>query len=340
MKSLLFIKAYAKTEDKRNILRKCIESCKLLGFDIALTSHSVLPEDIVNSVQYYVYDFDNRFNNGEHHLTWKRIDNITVNRRAQRSHEFPIIKLIRNVLCLAKANGYEFVYGTDFDNIYHPDDIKKLLELKERMIREEKDFIFFHPSHASWTLDGEPLVGIYYDMYVYGGRLDKFFEIFDSYFPKTLEEYNKVMAYMEKGKPQLFEYYFYDAFKQRKRNTVIVDSYVKDYLDKSSINESNINSHNTVVEILPSNSRGHFLHISNEGINDYVFDVYINNNKVVTHVLSAKELSSSFVVIELVEECDVRVDILENNILVETHNLPYRKDKHPEYARLGNIELS
>lgn len=337
MKSLIYITAYAKTEDKRNILRECIKSCKKLNMDILISSHAPLPEDIIQMVDYYVYDADNRFNNGSQHILWRSHNNVTAYKFLKYSYEFTIIKLIRNALYLAKANGYDLVLGTDFDNIFSDEDIEKLKSLKQQMIDEDKDFIFFHPEHAYWILDGEPLYGIYYDLYVTCAKLDKFFDTFDSYFPKTIEEYNKTMAYVDKNKPQCLEYYFYDAFKHKKRNAIIINQYIKEYLSSSQINISNIESHREVILLIPDDKGNNYLYTENTNKAPRTFKIRIGDVEA-EHTLS--DNTESFRVIKLTNDCTIEVAVYDNGTLIDTTVLEYQQDRHHEYQLNGRIEFS
>jgi hypothetical protein len=53
MKDLILITAFCNTTEKENYLRNLVSVIKKeSNFDILITSHSVLPEDIINSVDY------------------------------------------------------------------------------------------------------------------------------------------------------------------------------------------------------------------------------------------------------------------------------------------------
>lgn len=339
-KSLVFITAYAPTEDKRQLLRECIQSCKLLNMDVLVSSHTPLPEDIINMVEYYVYDADNRFNIAPQSTVWKSKDNVTVFETVQYAHEFPILKLIRNALYMAKANQYEFVLGVDFDNIFSPQDIQKILALKNTMALENKELIFFHPENASYNINGNNVYGIFYDMYIYGGKLNTLFDTFDAYFPKTIEEYNKNMAYVEPNKPQSFEYYFYDAYKSKKRNTVLVNAYVKEYFPTSKINQSTLKSHKSVAKILASDTGQHYLYIVNENLHEYTFRVSMQNKPTTDYKLRGRSVADSFAVIELSEACDIHVDIIHDSRSIDAHYLQYNPEHHNIYAAAGSVQFA
>lgn len=337
MKSLLYITAYAPTVDKQELLMRCIESCKALGVDILISSHAPLPEHIIRSVDYFIYDTDNRFSKSEGICFWKQVGNTTINIFGKKSHEFPIIKAIRNALYIAKGNGYEFMYGTDFDNIFSAEDIEKLIELKNRVVMEDKEVFFFYPPDASWILDGVSLKGIYYDIYVFGGYTNTILDAFDSYFPKTLEEYNDTLGHMVPNRPQCLEHYFYNAFQGVREKTLTINSYVKEYLTSSIINASTLNS--TSCWILPASDGKHYVYMTNDNVEDYTFNVLVDDVHRMALSLNGRTIEQSFHLMELTEDCSIRVEVYNLDNLINTHYLEYRVHDTDKYVKDGNIQI-
>lgn len=336
-KGIVCIPAYVNNEQRKEILKNCITSCKKLGMDIMVVSHSVLPEDIIKMVDYYVYDSDNTFSNGSHIILWKLFSGVKINILSKYSHEYPILKLIRNMLHTAKANGYTFFYAVDFDNIFSEEDIDKLLQLKLQAINEDKDFIFFYPENASWELDGEQVRGVYYDLYVYGGDVNKFLQVFDAYFPTTLDEYNKTLAFVSKGKPQCLEYYFYDAFKTKKSRSLIINSYVNEYLSSSKINESVLDTP-PVVTILPTDNGKYYLYIANDTLTECKFTVNMHGTNT-EYLLTGVPIYDSYKLIELVDDCQITVNVSNSYSGNKTYNLEFSKQFHQEYLSNGIINI-
>ena len=335
-RDIICITAYVNNEERKNLLKECITACRKFGMDILVASHSVLTEDIIKMVDYYVYDADNRFNNGGHIILWKQFPNMKINILSKHSHEYPIIKLIRNMLYTAKANGYTFFYGLDFDNILSEQDVVKLLELKVQAEREDKDFIFFYPPDASWELDGELIRGIYYDIYVLGGNLDKYLKIFDAYFPTTIEDFNQTMAFVTKGKPQCLEHYHFDAFKNHKSRSLIINSYVHEYLSTSRINVSVLDKP-PVITILPTNTNKYYLYIANDTPTNQTFIITMYG-KSTQYILNGTHIENSYVLIELESDCDIQVEHHQLYAGVKIHDLQFRKNNN-DYSRNGIIEM-
>lgn len=331
------ITAYVNNEERKQLLKECITSCKRLGMDVLVVSHSILSEEIIRMVDYYVYDADNRFSNGKGIILWKSVSNKRINIFSNHTHEYPIVRLMRNMLHTAKANGYKFFYAVDFDCIISDKDINKLLDLRLTAKNNNKDFIFFHPENATWELDGEQVRGVFYDLYVYGGNIDDFLKVFDGYFPYTLEEFDETLSFVAKGKPQCLEYYFYDAFKTRKLSTLIINSYVKDYLNTSEINKSVLDKPPKIT-ILPGDDGKHYLYLGNDNVIDYKFVVNING-ECSEHIINGRQIEYSYYLKELTEDCTIKVELYQGHDTTKTYNLEFKKDWHDKYTTNGLVNI-
>lgn len=344
MKSLFIIPTHAPNIAKQNLLLKCIDALKAAesNFDIMITSHTPLPENIISKVEYYIYDNDNRFSNASGSIFWTYVQDFTVLRFGKYSHEYPIIRLVRNSIHLAKANEYKFFFSTDFDNIYSVEDIKKFIELKDRMMAANKEFIFFNPPNAVWVVDHIPLYGIYYDLTNFGGSVDKFLELFDNYFPKTLEEYNKKLGHIKPGRPQCLEHYFYDAFKSAKHNTLVLDQYVKEFVNNSELNKSGLA--NVQSMILPGEDGKYYLYMINFNTEPYVFNLRIDGQQIESYELysqnNEKSRNTSGKLIELNKSCDINVEVFKDGVYVDEHQMTFDINDTKKYKDLGIIKFS
>lgn len=339
MKSLLIIPAYAPTVDKQEILVTCIRKLREATdeFDILVSSHGPLPEDIIRSVDFYVYDTDNRFSNGGGSIYSTELPGAVVLRFAKYTHEYPLIRLLRNGFAIAKANDYDFFYFTDFDNFYDKEDFQKVINLRNQMMEEKKKFIFFKPHSAGWIVDHIPLYNIYYDLFISGGLVNEYYEIFDQYFPKTLESYNDKLGYIKPGRPQCLEHYFYDAFRHKRHESLIVEEYVKDFVPNSEINKSGLLS--TLCMILPDNNGNHYVYIANHNTEPYVFVVYMNDINVGTYALNLTTNSfTSGHLIDLKENCTIRVEVYKNDSYITTHTLTFDTENVDQYKEVGLIQ--
>jgi hypothetical protein len=334
-KSLTIIDAYAPTTDKQKLLIECIESCKGFATDIMLVSHNVLPEHIVNRVDYYIFDKDNRFNTTQA-WAWKTVGDVTVTLNIHHSHEFPIIKSMRNAFSLADALGYEFFYFTEFDHEFSNTDIQKLELLKNELCTTNKNFLFMKPVTASWNMNGVDLYGIYYETSFFAGKVRPFVQRFTEYFPILLEEFEA--AQNKNDNPHCLEHLFYDAFKDKAEETIIIEQYVKEYLMDSKINRSSYKS--TTSVILPSNVNKNYLYISNDNMEPLIFKIYMNDQKVQEYSLTNTTVAQGFQLLELSHDAEIRVDVYEEETLIQTHMLTYREANTDAFRATGMVNIT
>lgn len=343
MKSLFIIGAHASSLEKQRLLSECITALKEMGMDIMVTSHTVLPESIINSVQYYVYDADNRFNDSDNIFYWSTLRNITIKMRANSAYEHAFIKNVRNALYLAKANEYDFFYWTDFDNIFSKEDINKLLELRNTMVCENKKFIFFKPKDAAWQIKFVSLFDIYYESLLFGGMVDDFLKHIDLYLPKSLETHNRKFGKIEEDRPACMEHYLYAAFNGNKYNSVIIEEFIKNYCGTSKINSASSNAESGIrCMVLPANDGKYYLLTINYNTLPYEFKIHINGVKTNEYTLydtPTEHLAHAFKIIELKEYCEIFVEMYYNDKLIKTWMLNYEEKGLSKYEYNGSIEI-
>jgi glycosyltransferase involved in cell wall biosynthesis len=181
LKKIFIVDVYATTQTKIDLLQKCIDSIKVLGIDIMVVSHCPLPDHIISSVDYYVYDKDNRFND-IYAVAYRTIDGIEVTDIISKSHSYPIVRAIKAGFSLAQNMGYEFFYFTEFDHEYSNKGLAQIKDLTLSLLNSRKDILFFQPENAVFG----DAVGVYYETSFFLGHISKFLESFNSYFPKDL----------------------------------------------------------------------------------------------------------------------------------------------------------
>jgi len=326
-KSVIIIDAYIPTPEKELILKDCILSVRRLGFDIILVSHSIVSEKIISLVDYYVYDKDNIFNKNNVY-GWTLKNNIEIRINITESHEYPIIKSIRSSISLAKALGYDFFYFTEFDHIYSDTDINEILHLKNRMTVENKDFIVFYPTEAIFG----DIKGLYYETSFFGGKVEKFLNIFNSFFPNSLEEYNNNFTYKF---PNCLEHFFYKAFSPYEDKMILTKEYVRLYFKDSQINLSSYQ--NIKINILPSEDNNPYLYISNNNSTPYEFEIIINNKVYEKYTISNQFLQGDFILIPLKENSTIKIITYQEGNLLKEQEIFFNKDKIEEYKKIGII---
>ena len=321
-KKIHIIDAYATTDDKLNILRKCIASVKKMGDDIMLVSHCSFPQDIVNSVQYHIYDADNTFN--DNNVFGFRMDkDIEIQYNVKKSHEFTIVRAMRLAMATAKQLKYEHFQFTEFDHIYSDKDILEIYNLEKQMVLENKDFLFFRPPQAKFG-DTE---GKFFETCFFMGPIGKFLEKFDGFFPTTVEEYNKRLAI---SFPNCLEYFFYTMFSGE--NCIIIEDYVKSYFKDSNINLSSWSGNEINILVDEEDDTAYLVIINNNNL-DYRFEINVNGK--IKHAL----LNSSHDITKLTDNSTIQIKITANGKLLENRRMVYDKNKHEEYKKLGKIKI-
>lgn len=327
MNTAVIIDAYIGSSDKEELLRECIRSTRSLGNTTILVSHCHIPSDILDMVDYHLFDKDNTFNNN-HVYSYTQKDDVEIRININKSHEFPIIRAMRASISLAKSLGHDFFYFTEFDHKYSDSDIQKIKSLETQMLDEEKDFIIFQPIDAIFG----DIKGVYYETCFFGAKTDIFLDIFNSYFPTNIEEYNERFAYRF---PNCLEHFFYESFSPYRDKTVLTENYVKLYLTDSEINVSSYQ--NTKCVIISSESDNDYLYIANQNTSPYTFDVYIDNVLKSSFTMRNEFLRGDFAYLPLKTDCEIRIDISNESEKIKTEYLQYSNNNKNEYKQNGVI---
>ena len=321
-KKIVIIDVYATTDDKLQLLRDCIKSVRNLGHPIMCVSHCTLPEDIVKTLDYHIFDADNSFNFNHVH-SFKTQNDVTVNVNINKSHEFPIIRSMRLAMTNAKKLGFDYFYLTEFDHNYSDNGIKQIKDLEKKMISEGKEMTFFYPAGAVFG----DVVGQYYDTCFFFGKLDYFIDKFESAFPQTLEEYNANFAIRF---PNCLEHFFYNIFNGE--NCLLVGDYVKGHFSDSLINVSSYRD--TDYRILMGSDNNPYLVVTNSNITDYEYEIYQDNKMIDSYILNG-----SFKLTKIEKEGKITIKVYRDGLLSETQEIEHRESKREEYLADGSISL-
>lgn len=156
---LCIIMAYCNTDEKIELLKKCITDLKDKNKDIFLTSHYPVPFDIQKMVNYYYYDCNNdilTFKNGgfeKYNINlwkWEHISNCTLSYIYKyldsdiKIHAYAIWTLIQNAVATVKIKNYKNLHIIDYDVLIGESDI---LEQHNRIL-DEKDCVIYYSDHV------------------------------------------------------------------------------------------------------------------------------------------------------------------------------------------------
>jgi hypothetical protein len=237
-----------------------------------VVAHTPLPEDIIKMLNYYIYDQDNTFSDvfqGSYWWVNYPSYDLHVNIKPPffpaKGHEYPIIRSIRNSIALAQANKYETFCFLEFDNIFSEDELNRITKIFDELDPISNKYFFFE--------GGDSDSNKYFVTLFFCGYTSEFLEIFDSFFPFTIEEYNKIFPLKY---PFNLERFFYEMFRNKsdKFRTVHADLF-NVYFDVSTKNLSHIADGKSWI--LSDHKDNYYLILSNQNKTRYKVSIKYNN---------------------------------------------------------------
>jgi hypothetical protein len=195
MKELILITSYAPSNEKQELLRKLINNIKDTEYDIMVSTHTFIPKDIVDSVDYIIYEKENRLlTDLKHKKTmnfWSTDGNLSVNTTEtfKYNHAFAMIKLLVNGLSYAKKMGYEKVHFFEYDT-----EITSFTEIKNNSeLLEQYNVIYYLPPglpypNAPISLNLNKISESWFNI-----SIEVIMEFFDGDTSKLSEEYEQIL---------------------------------------------------------------------------------------------------------------------------------------------------
>ena len=119
MKDLFLITTYSPDNTRRDMLRNFINSINKDLFDIMVVSHSSIPEDIIDNINYFIYDADNSLLTDVEYKyqMYFNADHFKILSTENRpfNHTLAALKLVTLGLSTARVEGYEKVHCIEYD---------------------------------------------------------------------------------------------------------------------------------------------------------------------------------------------------------------------------------
>jgi hypothetical protein len=326
IKQLFIIDCYADTKQKFEILKKTIESTQKIKIDILLVTHCIVPEDIISMVKYHIYDKDNTFNEVNFHTIYSSkcpafdMEVWTAPDMNIKSHEFPIIKAVRNALGFAKIMGYDSFLFTEYDSVFTEADVAKFHKFLFTLYKYDKKFIVLQQSPTA------------VDTIFFAGKVNDVYEMWDQYFPKTIEEYNQKFTYRW---PYSLEVFFKEAIDVQANFGVYVQKPFTTYFDVENKNISRVGP--LTAGILPDlNNDKYYLYVSNK--DNISYNVKILDNGVITKEFSI--FNYTFPVMEMKPDSTLTVEFyMTDATLYKSITLTHDSSLKDWYKRCGYVLL-
>lgn len=209
---VIVINSHIDNKAKEDILIQCINQLKKTGIDIMISSHTRVSSEVLDLVDYYVFDKDNPMIRDHTDFYFWRNPQIEVQIATPLSaHSYTALKNVKNAVHFAKSLGKKYFYHIEYDCVISDDDVNTLLNLPQ----ENKGYLGYFdiynlsPGHKGVS------------MLFYYSEVDSFLKI--SQIPDTVEEYTKYTSDNIGGIAS--EMYLYNkfqnylgAYKQGERN--------------------------------------------------------------------------------------------------------------------------
>jgi len=328
---IVIIDCYTDHVEKVNILRKCIESLKPLNIHLMIVSHTPIPEDIIKSANYYIYDYDNTFSDvfaGSYWWMDYPSYYLHVNARPPffptKGHEYPIIRSMRNSISLADVNKYETFCFLEFDNIFTEKELVAITEIFDRLDRKSNKFLFFE--------GGDNDSNKYFVTMLFAGYTSEFLATFNSYFPHTIEEYNKIFPFKY---PFNLERFFYEMFRDRSNEfkTLPADMFGT-YFDGGNKNISHISDGKSWI--LSDHNENYYLILSNHSKIRYKIKIKYNNQ-----ILHENQFSEyTYPALKLEQEGVYMIEYFSSDdILLKNNCINFDLKNKEDYIKQGSIKI-
>lgn len=269
MKTLYAISCYANTEEKKLVLKNYINQIKKISnFDILLVSHIPISEDIISSVNYYVYDSDNFLLPLENTpVTWIVHGNVKINILSCR-HGYAVMKNIHNAVMFAKFMEYENFIFSDYDNILNNEDIEKISNIPILLKQNNKKIFIFKDYNVSTSR------GYSYESKFFAGDVNYF--VSNVVMPNSYEKWLNTEPY--KSSSNVLEDIFVSLLNKAENNLYTVEHKINEYFSHSQFDVFHHYDYvHSIIYNLNDNSKPLFFCIAPE---DGTFELLINNQSV------------------------------------------------------------
>lgn len=136
MKDLIIINSYTPDYEREELLRKFVNQIDKTNFDIMVVSHSRLPDDLYEKVEYFIFDKENEVltNIESKYSSWWGNESFQIHTTESRkfNHSVAAYKLffigINNAKILGYKKAHIIEYDTLLNDMSHFNDNSKLLD--------------------------------------------------------------------------------------------------------------------------------------------------------------------------------------------------------------------
>jgi len=149
-KTITIIDSYISNKSILLKLKKTISDLKKHNHKILLVSNTVPPEDVTKSVDYFLYNHENKlfnkkYENLGHVDLWKRYENLEIHEVSEelQKHGLSVLCNLFNSLDFAKSLGYTHFQRIEVDDLYHDEGYKFMNTVPELCFEKNKKGLFY-----------------------------------------------------------------------------------------------------------------------------------------------------------------------------------------------------
>jgi hypothetical protein len=315
MKNTLFVvSVYAPDLERQQMVRDLVYYLKQNQKDILLLSHTLLPQDIIDSCNYYFYDERNEVILDER-FKWKYFFDINGNYMVESSLVcpnfstlLPVYNFILQGIMISKLLGYEYIHYMEYDF-----SVKSLEELeKNTKLLQTQDAIFYQHNLPKYSI----LLG-YMCLKVSNFKLDELYFLKENII-------NEFYGYNFKVENFLFDLFF-------KHKQYIIKDYdlIHEFLIPSKYQSSKKEYKEPLFPLVYSkefqNSEDIFWAFNNSKYEEIItFNIIVNNKTI--YDISVEDKTSTFGGLGLLENIH-NVKFLYKNKIVKEYNLETQEQK-------------
>jgi hypothetical protein len=189
MKELILITSHTPDNVREDLLRNLVKSAKNDKYDIMVVSHTPIPNDIINNVDYFIFDKKNSLITEIKDKSTIFFSNsnfiIQTTETKKYYHGLAFIRLLKLGLTTAKNLEYEKIHFFEYDSV-----INSFIELQENSkLLDSVGTVCYKPLTLEWpnspiSFNVDKLSKLWFEL-----SDDKFLDFISDKFSKISEEY-------------------------------------------------------------------------------------------------------------------------------------------------------
>lgn len=332
-KNITIIDCFADSDSKLEILRECINKVKKNNNHILLVSHCTLPPDIISQVNYFIYDKENTFNEKNIYLTWYKYYNefdIEINVSTPgilpqcKSHEFPIIKSMRNAFNFIKSLHYENFFFLEFDNLFEQIELNRIKKIQSDTLFLKKQISFFTEIYQNEMC---------YHTLFFTGKTSFMVKLLNDFnkIPNKLSEFNSFFTW---SYPFTLEHIFARVIKPIENECLLLNEDRNIYFNMNTKNLCNYIDVDSYI--VPDQYNKHHIIVSNPNTFDVQIKIKFEENILFDSIINQRMLPS----IKLKNEGVYSISFFDKNgVCFKTKNESYSKSEFQLYKNRGRIKF-